>query len=57
MCMSGSAPLPPSTKREFERLSGGKLIEGFGMSEAPTATHVNPRQWRKPHRLDWPAVP
>jgi long-chain acyl-CoA synthetase len=41
-CISGSAPLPPATKVEFERLSGGKLIEGFGMSEAPTATHVNP---------------
>lgn len=43
VCVSGSAPLPPATKREFERLSGGKLLEGFGMSEAPTATHANPR--------------
>lgn len=43
VCVSGSAPLPPAVKREFERLSGGKLLEGFGMSEAPTATHVNPR--------------
>ncbi len=42
LCLSGSAPLPPATKREFERLSGGKLLEGFGMSEAPTATHANP---------------
>ncbi|MEP7291629.1 MAG: AMP-binding protein, partial [Chloroflexota bacterium] len=42
ICLSGSAPLPPVTKREFERLSGGKLLEGFGMSEAPTATHANP---------------
>jgi long-chain acyl-CoA synthetase len=41
-CVSGSAPLPPATKREFERLSGGKLMEGFGMSEAPTASHCNP---------------
>jgi long-chain acyl-CoA synthetase len=41
-CLSGSAPLPPATKTEFERLSGGTLLEGFGMSEAPTATHVNP---------------
>ncbi len=41
-CVSGSAPLPAATKREFERLSGGRLLEGFGMSEAPTATHVNP---------------
>jgi long-chain acyl-CoA synthetase len=41
-CVSGSAPLPPATKREFERLTGGKLLEGFGMSEVPTASHVNP---------------
>lgn len=41
-CLSGSAPLPPATKTEFEKLSGGTLLEGFGMSEAPTATHVNP---------------
>lgn len=42
VCMSGSAPLPPSVKREFERLSGGKLLEGYGMSETPTASHCNP---------------
>lgn len=41
-CISGSAPLPIPTKEEFERLSGGTVREGFGMSEAPTATHVNP---------------
>lgn len=41
-CVSGSAPLPPAVKREFERLSGGVIMEGFGMSEAPTATHCNP---------------
>ncbi len=41
-CISGSAPLPPATKRRFEELSGGVLLEGFGMSEAPTASHVNP---------------
>jgi long-chain acyl-CoA synthetase len=41
-CISGSAPLPPSTKAEFEKLSGAKLAEGFGMSEAPTAVTCNP---------------
>jgi long-chain acyl-CoA synthetase len=40
--ISGSAPLPPSVKNEFERVSGGVLREGFGMSETPTVTHVNP---------------
>lgn len=41
-CISGSAPLSPVTKREFERLTGAVLLEGYGMSEAPTASHVNP---------------
>lgn len=42
LCLSGSAPLPEATKAAFERLSGSSVREGFGMSEAPTATHVNP---------------
>ena len=41
-CISGSAPLLPETKEEFERLTGGKVFEGYGMSETPTATHCNP---------------
>lgn len=41
-CISGSAPLPLAVKEEFERLSGAAVREGFGMSEAPTATHTNP---------------
>jgi long-chain acyl-CoA synthetase len=41
-CISGSAPLLLSTKDRFEELTGGKLVEGYGLSEAPTATHCNP---------------
>jgi long-chain acyl-CoA synthetase len=41
-CISGSAPLLRETKEKFETLTGGKLVEGFGMSEAPTASHCNP---------------
>jgi long-chain acyl-CoA synthetase len=41
-CISGSAPLMRETKEKFEALSGGKVFEGFGMSETPTATHCNP---------------
>jgi long-chain acyl-CoA synthetase len=41
-CISGSAPLMRETKERFEELSGGKVFEGFGLSEAPTATHCNP---------------
>ncbi len=41
-CISGSAPLMRETKEKFEALTGGKLCEGYGLSEAPTATHCNP---------------
>ena len=41
-CISGSAPLLRDTKERFEALTGGKLVEGYGLSEAPTATHCNP---------------
>ncbi|MBM3126351.1 MAG: long-chain fatty acid--CoA ligase [Chloroflexi bacterium] len=41
-CISGSAPLLRETKEKFEKLSGGVVFEGFGLSEAPTATHCNP---------------
>lgn len=41
-CISGSATLPIQVKQEFEALTRGHLVEGYGLSEAPTATHCNP---------------
>lgn len=41
-CISGSAPLLRETKDRFEEITGGKLVEGFGLSETPVATHCNP---------------
>jgi long-chain acyl-CoA synthetase len=41
-CISGSAPLLRETKEKFEALTGGVVFEGYGLSEAPTATHCNP---------------
>lgn len=41
-CISGSAPLMRETKETFESLTGGIVFEGYGLSEAPTATHCNP---------------
>ena len=41
-CISGSAPLMRETQVTFESLTGGKLVEGYGLSETPTATHCNP---------------
>jgi long-chain acyl-CoA synthetase len=43
-CISGSSPLMKPTKEKFEQLTGGRILEGYGLSEAPTATHCNPLQ-------------
>lgn len=42
ICVSGSAPLLAETKQKFESLTGGKLVEGFGLTEAHVVTHCNP---------------
>src|ERR1051326_5594523 len=42
VCMSGGAPLPLEVQQNFERLSGGHLVEGYGLTEASPVTHVNP---------------
>jgi len=41
-CVSGGATLPPDVQRKFIELTGGVLIEGYGLSEASPVTHVNP---------------
>lgn len=45
-CLSGSAPLLLETKQRFEELTGGVLVEGYGLTEAHVATHANPFQGR-----------
>ena len=41
-CFSGAAPLPVTVLKDFERLTGGIIIEGYGLSEASPVTHCNP---------------
>ena len=41
-CLSGSAPLPVEVARRFEELTGGRVVEGYGLSETSPGTHVNP---------------
>ncbi|AKL85869.1 long-chain-fatty-acid--CoA ligase [Bacillus atrophaeus] len=40
-CLSGSAALPVEVKQQFEKVTGGKLVEGYGLSEASPVTHSN----------------
>lgn len=40
-CISGSAPLPVEVQQKFEKVTGGKLVEGFGLTEASPVTHSN----------------
>jgi long-chain acyl-CoA synthetase len=44
ICVSGSAPLPVEVQEEFEKLTKGRLVEGYGLTEASPATHSNPLQ-------------
>jgi long-chain acyl-CoA synthetase len=41
-CFSGSAPLGRDTLERFEQLTGGRILEGFGLTETSPVTHVNP---------------
>jgi len=41
-CISGGAPLPLEVKQRFERLTGCKLVEGYGLSEASPVVTCNP---------------
>ncbi|MGZ9584493.1 long-chain-fatty-acid--CoA ligase [Paenibacillus marinisediminis] len=46
ICISGAAPLPLEVQEQFELITGGKLIEGYGLTEASPVTHVN-NIWEK----------
>lgn len=41
VCISGSAPLPMEIQERFGTLTGGRLIEGYGLTEAAPVTHAN----------------
>lgn len=41
-CISGAAPLPVEVQQKFESITGGKLVEGYGLTESSPVTHCNP---------------
>ncbi len=42
VCLSGGAPLPREIAQQFAAVSGGRLVEGYGMSESSPLTIGNP---------------
>ena len=42
VCLSGGSPLPAEVAQQFEAVTGGKLVEGYGMSESSPLTAGNP---------------
>lgn len=54
-CFSGAAPLPLDVLETFERRTGARIAEGYGMTEASPVTHVNPMYGlRKPGSVGLP---
>jgi long-chain acyl-CoA synthetase len=41
-CISGAAPLPMEVQERFGQITGGRLVEGYGLTEAAPITHCNP---------------
>jgi len=42
LCISGASPLMAETKKSFEELTGGRILEGYSLTEAMMACTVNP---------------
>ena len=42
LCVSGAAPLPREVSERFEALTGGRLVEGYGLTESSPLTHCTP---------------
>ncbi|WP_085991748.1 AMP-binding protein [Oceanobacillus senegalensis] len=40
-CISGSAPLPLEVQEQFEKITRGRLVEGYGLTESSPVTHSN----------------
>lgn len=57
VCVSGAIGLPVEVQRKFEELTGGRLVEGYGLTEASPVTHVNPLDDRRKNRTGSIGIP
>ena len=54
-CVSGSAPMSGELFERFTAMTGAKILEGYGLTEASPITHVNPLEaLRKPGSIGLP---
>jgi long-chain acyl-CoA synthetase len=49
VCLSGASPLHAEVRDRFELLTGVKISEGYGLTEAGPVTHCNPVYGDRPH--------
>lgn len=48
VCLSGASPLPADVQERFERITGARISEGYGLTEAGPTTHCNPLHGEHP---------
>ncbi|TES58160.1 long-chain-fatty-acid--CoA ligase [Halalkalibacterium halodurans] len=56
-CISGAAPLPLEVQQKFEQLTGGKLVEGYGLTETSPVAIATPIWGKRKQRsigIPWP---
>lgn len=54
-CFSGAAALMAETKKRFEELTGGRIVEGYSLTEATMAVCINP--YRGPNKIGSVGIP
>ena len=57
VCVSGASSLPLQLQQRFEELTDGRLVEGYGLTEASPVTHVNPLDSPEKNRTSSIGIP
>ncbi|XPV75926.1 MAG: long-chain-fatty-acid--CoA ligase [Desulfovibrio sp.] len=54
-CIAGSSPMPVEYIEKYRRITGAKIVEGFGLTEASPVTHITPLNGvQKPGSIGFP---